>query len=131
MYTCMYMYVFAGSKFGTTTNSKGYKLLPPYLRVIQVYLIYIHTCTLYMHVHVRVRTCVHVHVQYTSKKSCQYRLPFHRFQFRFPRRSVLPFYRSVHRFTVHRLPFRSPFYRSVLPFYRFTVPSIDYRESGR
>ena len=25
----------AGSKFGTTTNSKGYKLLPPYLRVIQ------------------------------------------------------------------------------------------------
>jgi nicotinamide phosphoribosyltransferase len=24
-----------GSKFGTTTNSKGYKLLPPYLRVIQ------------------------------------------------------------------------------------------------
>ena len=25
-----------GSKFGTTTNSKGYKLLPPYLRVIQV-----------------------------------------------------------------------------------------------
>ena len=25
-----------GSKFGTITNSKGYKLLPPYLRVIQV-----------------------------------------------------------------------------------------------
>ena len=25
----------AGSKFGTITNSKGYKLLPPYLRVIQ------------------------------------------------------------------------------------------------
>jgi nicotinamide phosphoribosyltransferase len=24
-----------GSKFGTSTNSKGYKLLPPYLRVIQ------------------------------------------------------------------------------------------------
>ena len=27
-----------GSKFGTITNSKGYKLLPPYLRVIQVLL---------------------------------------------------------------------------------------------
>ena len=26
-----------GSKFGTTINSKGYKILPPYLRVIQVY----------------------------------------------------------------------------------------------
>ena len=25
-----------GSKFGTTTNSKGYKLPPPYLRIIQV-----------------------------------------------------------------------------------------------
>lgn len=25
-----------GSKFGTTLNSKGYKLLPPYIRVIQV-----------------------------------------------------------------------------------------------
>ena len=25
-----------GSKFGTTVNSKGYKLLPPYIRVIQV-----------------------------------------------------------------------------------------------
>ena len=25
-----------GSKFGTTINSKGYKLLPPYLRIIQV-----------------------------------------------------------------------------------------------
>ena len=25
----------AGSKFGTITNRKGYKLLPPYLRVIQ------------------------------------------------------------------------------------------------
>ena len=25
-----------GSKFGTMTNSKGYKLLPDYLRVIQV-----------------------------------------------------------------------------------------------
>ena len=25
-----------GSKFGTITNSKGYKLLPPHLRVIQV-----------------------------------------------------------------------------------------------
>ena len=25
-----------GSKFGTTINSKGYKMLPPYLRVIQV-----------------------------------------------------------------------------------------------
>ena len=24
-----------GSKFGTVTNTKGYKLLPPYLRVIQ------------------------------------------------------------------------------------------------
>ena len=68
---------------------------------------------------------LHVHVLYASKKSCQYRLPFHRFQFRFPRR-------SVHRFTVPFtiLPFRSPFYRSVLPFYRFTVPSIGYRESG-
>ena len=69
------------------------------------------TQALKVHVH------VHVHVQYASKKSCQYRLPFHRFQFRFPRRSVLPFYRSVHRFTVHRLPFRSPFCRfTVLPF---------------
>ena len=56
-----------------------------------------------------------MHVQYASKKSCQYRLPFHRFQFRFPRRSVLPFYRSVHRFTVHR--FTVPFCRfTVLPF---------------
>ena len=26
-----------GLKFGTTINSKGYKILPPYLRVIQVY----------------------------------------------------------------------------------------------
>ena len=26
-----------GSKFGTITNTKGYKVLPPYLRVIQVY----------------------------------------------------------------------------------------------
>ena len=26
---------FTGSKFGTTTNTKGYKMLPPYLRVIQ------------------------------------------------------------------------------------------------
>ena len=25
-----------GSKFGTTLNSKGYKMLPPYLRVMQV-----------------------------------------------------------------------------------------------
>ena len=25
-----------GSKFGTSTNSKGYKILPDYLRVIQV-----------------------------------------------------------------------------------------------
>lgn len=25
-----------GSKFGTITNSKGYRLLPPHLRVIQV-----------------------------------------------------------------------------------------------
>ena len=25
-----------GSKFGTTVNSKGYKMLPPYLRVMQV-----------------------------------------------------------------------------------------------
>ena len=25
-----------GSKFGFTINSKGYKLLPPYLRIIQV-----------------------------------------------------------------------------------------------
>ena len=64
----------------------------------------------YMHRYTCTCTCTHkqhtyVHVQYASKKSCQYRLPFHRFQFRFPRRSVLPFYRSVHRFTVHRSPF--------------------------
>ena len=26
-----------GSKFDTITNSKGYKLLPPYIRVIQVH----------------------------------------------------------------------------------------------
>ena len=26
----------SGSKFGTSTNSKGFKVLPPYLRVIQV-----------------------------------------------------------------------------------------------
>lgn len=25
-----------GSKFGTVTNSKGYKVLPPYVRIIQV-----------------------------------------------------------------------------------------------
>lgn len=25
----------SGSKFGTSINSKGYKILPPYLRVIQ------------------------------------------------------------------------------------------------
>ena len=49
-------------------------------------------------------------LQYASKKSCQYRLPFVRlmlivclFPFRFQRHSVVPFYRSV------------------LPFYRFTV----------
>ena len=27
-----------GSKFGTTVNTKGYKVLPPYIRVIQVYI---------------------------------------------------------------------------------------------
>ena len=69
------------------------------------------------------RTFLTVHVQYASKKSCVYRLPFLRFQFRFPRRSVLPFYRSVHRFTVS-------VHRFTVPFCRFTVPSTDYRESG-
>ena len=66
---------------------------------------------------------IHVHVQYASKKLP---IPF----------TVSPFsvpFSASFRFTVlpFRSPFyRSPFYRSVLPFYRFTVPSTDYRVSG-
>ena len=52
---------------------------------------------------------LHTHVGTVHvKKSCQYRLPFLRFH--------------VNRFTVP-----VPFYRSV---HRFTVASTDYRESG-
>ena len=42
------LYVFAGSKFGTTTNSKGYKLLPPYLRIIQVCYIQSHIMVIHV-----------------------------------------------------------------------------------
>ena len=61
---------------------------------------------------------IHVHVYMYC--TCQKKLPIpftvSPFSVPFPRRSVLPFHRSVHRFTV--------------PFCRFTVPSTDYRESG-
>ena len=61
---CVYTVHFPspGAKFGTVTNSKGYKVLPPYLRIIQVKLSFESSLLFFL---VLLCAHMHTHTQYT------------------------------------------------------------------